>query len=108
MGDEKYTDRGHRGEDPRHGFGDDMGTRVGAPDGAREVPRDAGGQRPGQPSTNADEVADGLEGSIMNDEGSEQRRVRGATGGGDVNADANADVNADNRGTGKDRPVHDL
>ena len=99
MGDDKYTDRGHRGEDPRDGFGDDMGTRVGRPDGAQEAPRDASGaQRPGQPGTNADEVPDGIEGSIMNDEGGEQRRVRGASG----------DVNADNKGTGRDRPIHDL
>ena len=104
MSDDKYTDRGHRGEDPRHGFGDDMGTRVGRPDGASEAPRDASpGQRPGQPGTNADEVPDGIEGSIMNDdEGSEQRRVREASG------DGNADVNADNKGTGKDRPAFDL
>lgn len=80
MSDDRYTDTGHRGEDPRRGFGDDMGTRVGRPDGAHEAPRDASpGQRPGQPGTNADEVADGLEGSIMNDEGAAQRRVQDAS-----------------------------
>lgn len=101
MSDDKYTDRGHRGEDPRHGFGDDMGTRVGRPDGAHEAPHDASGaQRPGQAGTNRDSVADGLEGSILSEdgaEGSEQRRVREASG--DVNPDPE---------TGDDRRVFDL
>ena len=111
MSDEKYTDRGHRGEDPREGFGDDMGTRVGRPDGAREAsqareaPHDASpGQQPGQPGTNSEPVADGIEGSIMSDdagEGGAQRRVRDASGG------KNASVNPDKE-TGNDRRVFDL
>jgi hypothetical protein len=81
----EYTDTGFRGKDGREGFGDDMGTRVGRPDGAHEAPRDAGsgGNRPGQPGTNADAVDGGIEGSIMDDEGNgegdEQSRVRGAS-----------------------------
>jgi hypothetical protein len=79
-----YTDDGNRGDDPRHGFGDDMGTRVGRPDGARRAPRDASsGQRAG-PSTNTEPAADDLEGSIL-DEGPGQRRVR----------EANENVNPD-------------
>jgi hypothetical protein len=97
MSDEKYTDRGHRGEDPRHGFGDDMGTRVAAGWRARGAARRLWGAAPGQPGTNADEVADGLEGSIMSDEGSEQRRVR----------EASESVNPDEE-TGNDRRVFDL
>lgn len=69
-----YTDTGMRGRDPREGFGDDMGTRIGRPDGesdassARPAPRDASrGSQPGQPGTNADAVADGIEGSIMHE-----------------------------------------
>lgn len=73
MSDErKYTDTGMRGSDPREGFGDDMGTRIGRPDGesdassARPAPRDASrGSTPGQAGTNADAVTDGEEGSIM-------------------------------------------
>ena len=61
---DKYTDDGGRGRDDREGFGDDMGTRIGRPDGASA----------GQPSTNEEPVADGLEGSIM--EGDGQRNVQ--------------------------------
>lgn len=81
---EKYTDDGGRGRDDREGFGDDMGTRVGRPDGARE----------GQPSTNDEAVADGLEGSIMeDDEGDNQRRVQRAS---------------ENREPGDKKPTYDL
>jgi hypothetical protein len=71
MADRKYTDTGYRGEDPRHGFGDDMGTRVGRPDGARAT---------GNPSTNDEPVPDGIEGSIL-DEGEAQRDVQNASRG---------------------------
>ncbi len=59
----------------REGFGDDMGTRVGRPDGAREAPLDAGsaGNRPGQPGTNSDAVAGGIEGSILDDDAGQAR-----------------------------------
>ena len=70
MADRKYTDTGNRGEDPRHGFGDDMGTRVGRPDGAHAA---------GNPSTNDEPVPDGLEGSIIEGEG--QRDVQKASRG---------------------------
>ena len=67
MGDRsRYTDNGFRARDGREGFGDDMGTRVGRPDGAR-----AG--QPGQAGTNRDAVPDGIEGSIM-DEDADQAR----------------------------------
>jgi hypothetical protein len=108
VSDDKYTDRGHRGDDPRHGFGDDMGTRVGRPDGAHEAPHDASGaQRKGQPGTNSDAVPDGIEGSIMSDdrEGGEQRRVREASG--DASGEASGNVNPDKE-TGDDRRVFDL
>jgi hypothetical protein len=71
MPDDRYTDTGHRGDDPRHGFGDDMGTRVGRPDGARAT------RSGGNPSTNDEPVADGLEGSI--DQGEQQERVQQAS-----------------------------
>ena len=105
----EYTDTGHRGKDARQGFGDDMGTRVGRPDGAAEgeqqaqsAPRDASrGHQPGQAGTNGDAVADGLEGSIM--DGPEQERVqrssRAGAQGGDVNPDPAA---------GNERRVDDL
>ncbi len=75
MGDRSdYTDTGMRGQDDREGFGDDMGTRVGRPDGAKEAPHDAtGGTQAGQPGTNRDAVPDGIEGSIM-DEDADQAR----------------------------------
>ena len=117
MADGKYTDTGHRGEDPRHGFGDDMGTRVGRPDGAREAhqahqahqaPRDANpDQRPGQPGTNDEAVPDGIEGSILEDEGDRQRDVQNASRGGANRGGANRDVNPD-REAGNDRKVYDL
>ena len=96
MGDSKYTDTGDRGNDPRHGFGDDMGTRVGRPDGAREAPRDANpSQQAGQPGTNDEPVAGGIEGSIMEGEGAQQRRVQDAS------------VNPD-RESGGDRATYDV
>ncbi|AHG89131.1 hypothetical protein J421_1594 [Gemmatirosa kalamazoonensis] len=109
MGDRKYTETGNRGEDPRHGFGDDMGTRVGRPDGAREAPRDANpGQQPGQPGTNDEAVADGLEGSIMEGEGRGQRDVRDATRADASRADASrGDVNPDPE-SGDEREIYDL
>ena len=101
MGDRKYTDTGYRGEDPRHGFGDDMGTRVGRPDGAHEAPRDASSPPvPGQPSTNDGAVADGIEGSIVEGEG--QRDVQNAS-----RRAANPDVNPD-REPGSEREIYDL
>lgn len=92
----EYANTGMRDEDGRDGFGDDMGTRVGRPDGAREAPRDAspGASRPGQAGTNDDAVAGGIEGSIMDrgdgqargaqdrnedDAGAEQSRVQAAS-----------------------------
>ena len=99
MGDSRYTNTGDRGSDPRHGFGDDQGTRVGRPDGAQEAPRDANpGQRAGQPGTNDDAVADGIEGSILDGEGTAQRRVQDASRG---------DVNPD-RESGNARPTYDV
>ena len=102
MGDSRYTDTGHRGEDPRHGFGDDQGTRVGRPDGASEAPRDANPDRyAGNPSTNDDAVPDGLEGAIIDGEGDEgdgQRRIQDASRG-DVNPDREA---------ANERPTYDL
>jgi len=97
----EYTDTGLRGPDPRSGFGDDMGTRVGRPDGAGEAqqaPRDASPvPHPGQASTNDDAVADGLEGSLVG-EGSQQDRVQRASRG-DVNPDPAA---------GDERRIDDL
>ena len=90
MADDKreYLQDGGRGRDDRHGFGDDMGTRVGRPDGesdassARPAPRSGETtSAPGQAGTNTGAVADGLEGSILEDEGDQQRRVRGASEG---------------------------
>ena len=116
MGDRNYTETGNRGEDPRHGFGDDMGTRVGRPDGAREAkqaPRDANpGQQPGQAGTNDEAVPDGIEGSIMEGEGEGQRDVQnasrgGANRGGVNRGGVNRDVNPD-REAGNDRKVYDL
>ena len=83
-----YLQDGGRGADARRGFGDDMGTRVGRPDGeadassARPAPRSgATTSAPGQAGTNTTAVPDGIEGSIMEDEGDQQRRVRGASEG---------------------------
>ena len=99
MGDSRYTDSGHRGEDPRHGFGDDQGTRVGRPDGAGASPPDTSGQRhAGNPSTNDEAVSDGLEGSILDGEGDGQRRIQDASRG-DTKADAESAT---------DRPTYDL
>ena len=90
MADDKrdYAKDGSRGRDDRQGFGDDMGTRVGRPDGesdassARPAPRSGSAtSAPGQAGTNTEAVADGIEGSIMDDEGTQQRRVRGASEG---------------------------
>jgi hypothetical protein len=101
----EYLADGLRKGDGREGFGDDMGTRIGRPDDAQPAPRDASKKRPdGQAGTNNDAVADGIEGSIMDDdadEGEQQRRVRSAT------QDANDDVNPAPE-AGNDRPVFDL
>jgi hypothetical protein len=73
MGDRSdYTDTGMRGPDRREGFGDDQGTRVGRPDGAREASQ-SHGARPGQPGTNRDPVPDGIEGSIMDEDAGQAR-----------------------------------
>lgn len=97
----QYTDTGFRAADGREGFGDDMGTRVGRPDGARPAPKDASkGENPipGQAGTNADAVPDGLEGSILDDDaGPQQSRVRQASEGVDMG-----------RAAGDDRRVDDL
>lgn len=87
----EYTDTGFRDRDPREGFGDDGGTRIGRPDGAESAqpaqpaPRDAqlGDQVPGQPSTNTDPVSNGIEGALTGDgsEGPQQSRVRAAAEG---------------------------
>ena len=84
----EYTDTGFRDRDPREGFGDDGGTRIGRPDGAgsaQTAPRDAqlGDQVPGQPSTNTDPVSNGIEGALTGDgsEGPQQSRVRAAAEG---------------------------
>ena len=116
MADRTYTDTGNRDEDARTGFGDDMGTRIGRPDGAGErqqehqasggaqgAPHDANPkQSPGQPSTNDSAVPDGIEGSLTEGEG--QRDVRNATNPGHG---GNPDVNPDREG-GKDRKSYDL
>ena len=106
----EYLNTGFRDPDGREGFGDDGGTRVGRPAGegdassARRAPRDAqqGGDQSaqGQPGTNTDAVADGLEGSIQDDEGGsgpQQSRVRAATEG--VNPTPEA---------GDERPTYNL
>lgn len=95
-----YVNDGGRGRDPREGFGDDGGARVGRPDGAgssssaegraagsaRRAPLEAspGESRAGQPGTNSDAVADGLEGSILDadgPQGAQQSRVQAASEG---------------------------
>lgn len=100
----EYLDTGFRQDDGREGFGDDMGTRVGRPDGAtaKPAPLDAqGGKRPapGQPGTNADPVSDGLEGAMTGESGSgpQQSRVQDAASGDDGGDKA-----------GDDRRVFDL
>ncbi|MGZ8471420.1 MAG: hypothetical protein ACXW61_16675 [Gemmatirosa sp.] len=82
----QYVNDGFRDRDGREGFGDDMGTRVGRPDGAREArqaPEDAqrGESEAGQPSTNSEPVSNGIEGSLTGDEheGPQQSWVRAST-----------------------------
>lgn len=100
----EYTDTGFRDGDPRQGFGDDGGTRVGRPDGAGSNaspadPNQGGQQRyadlapydsqpgepvPGQTSTNTTPVPDGLEGSEIDnyeEQGQQQTRVQDAAQG---------------------------
>jgi hypothetical protein len=81
----EYLDTGFREGDTREGFGDDMGTRIGRPDGveAKRAPLDSqGGRRPepGQPGTNADPVSDGIEGAMTGEaeSGPQQSRVQDA------------------------------
>ena len=113
MGDRsEYTNDGMRGKDGREGFGDDMGTRVGRPDGARGAPLDAssGDNRPGQPGTNDSAVADGIEGSIM-DRGEGQARGaqdRSEDDAGPEQARVQAASESENRPKGDNRPVYDL
>ena len=105
----EYTNTGFRDPDGREGFGDDKGTRVGRPDGAesaQRAPLDAQGggsqSAPGQPGTNTASVADGIEGSIQDDEsteGPQQSRVRAASEGVDVDAE---------REEGDERPTYNL
>jgi hypothetical protein len=107
MGDRsEYSDTGMRGRDGREGFGDDMGTRVGRPDGAREASQ-SGGPRPGQPGTNRDAVPDGIEGSIMDEDagqalGAQERRAEEDTARQDRQSDEA------NRPAGDNRRVDDL
>ena len=101
----EYVATGFRDGDARAGFGDDAGTRVGRPDGAgsnrsprdpnagqsagagsgeaRVAPHDTQGQpRPGQAGTNTSPVADGIEGSEVDDaQGQQQSRVQAASEG---------------------------
>jgi hypothetical protein len=101
----EYLDTGFRPDDGREGFGDDMGTRVGRPDGAgaKPAPLDSQGGRkpqPGQPGTNADPVSDGLEGAMTGEaaSGPQQARVQDAAKGEDDGGDK----------AGDDRRVFDL
>lgn len=103
----QYVNDGFRDRDAREGFGDDQGTRVGSPDGARaqRAPHDAqrGSPTPGQPGTNTDPVTDGIEGVMTGSESSEgngpqQARVQDATRGVDDGGDK----------AGDDRRVFDL
>lgn len=92
----EYTDTGFRDRDGREGFGDDMGTRIGRPDGtAQPAPRDAqlGDQVPGDPSTNTEPVSNGIEGSLLGNgtEGAAQSRVQAAAEGPDGSARAGSD-----------------
>jgi hypothetical protein len=115
----EYVNTGFRDGDAREGFGDDGGTRVGRPDGAgsnhsdadpnagqhaggaRLAPHDTQGPpRPGQAGTNTSPVADGIEGSEVDDDapqGQQQSRVQAASEG--VNPGPAA---------GDDRSVYDL
>ncbi len=97
----EYVNTGFRDGDAREGFGDDGGTRVGRPDGtgsdhspqdpnagrqagqARLAPHDTEGPpRPGQAGTNTSPVADGIEGSEVDDApGPQQSRVQAASEG---------------------------
>jgi hypothetical protein len=98
----EYVNTGFRDEDAREGFGDDGGTRVGRPDGAGSdhspqdpnagqragqahlAPHDTQGPpRPGQAGTNTSPVADGIEGSEVDDagQGEQQSRVQAASEG---------------------------
>jgi hypothetical protein len=113
MGDRsRYTDDGLRGSDAREGFGDDMGTRVGRPDGAREAPRDAGspGSRRGQPGTNDDAVADGIEGSIMDLDAGQARgsQDRDPDSAGTEQSRVQAASEGVNRPAGDNRRIDDL
>ena len=102
----EYTDTGFRDRDDREGFGDDGGARVGRPDGARSAsdakraPHDAQGghQTPGQPGTNTQPVADGLEGAMTGDDdaaGPQQSRVQAASEGVDGGAKSGDDRRID-------------
>ncbi len=110
----EYVHTGMRDPDPRPGYGDDAGTRVGRPDGAgsnasaeghqataRVAPHDISGPPvPGQAGTNTSPVADGIEGSEVDDDapqGQQQSRVQAASEG--VNPGPAA---------GDDRSVYDL
>jgi hypothetical protein len=98
----EYVHTGMRDADPRAGFGDDGGTRVGRPDGAgsdaspeghartaaaRVAPHDVEGPPvPGQAGTNTGPVAGGIEGSELDGHenagsGQQQARVRAAAEG---------------------------
>ena len=118
MGDRsEYSKDGLRGRESREGFGDDMGTRVGRPDGARES-TSSHGARPGQPGTNDEAVPDGLEGSIMDDDadqarGAQERRTEddGLQGSGPEQArvqDSARKSDEVNRPAGDNRRVDDL
>jgi hypothetical protein len=113
MGDRsRYTDDGLRGKDAREGFGDEMGTRVGRPDGAREAPRDAGaaGNRPGQAGTNETAVADGIEGSILDRDAGQARgsQDRDPDSTGAEQSRVQAASESVNRPAGDNRRVDDL
>ena len=96
----EYVHTGMRDADPRPGYGDDGGTRVGRPDGAgsnasaeghqataRVAPHDVSGPAvPGQAGTNTGPVADGLEGSLEGGpdnpgSGQQQSRIQAAAEG---------------------------
>ena len=115
-----YVNDGLRDGDPREGFGDDGGTRVGRPDGAgsnasprdpnqggghgeaHRAPLDAEGHAAaGQAGTNTSPVDAGLEGSLTDgddaEQGDQQSRVQAASEG----------VNP-GRAAGDERRVFDL
>jgi hypothetical protein len=113
MGDRSgYSDDGLRGKDAREGFGDDMGTRVGRPDGARGAPRDAGsaGNRPGQAGTNDSAVADGIEGSILDRDAGQARgsQDRDPDSAGSEQSRVQAASEGVNRPAGDNRRIDDL